>query len=335
MIDALLHTKRLAAVSAEAGAAEAAGHSAVWVSETGNDPFLHSYAAATATSSAEVGTAIAVAFARSPMTVAQTAWQLADVSGGRFRLGLGSQVKAHVERRFSMPWGRPVEQMRDFVEALRAIWDSWRAGGRLHHEGPYYRHTLMAPFWVPEPHDHAIPVWLAAVGPAMLALAGEVCDGVLLHPFATRAYDEDVVLPALQKGLAAAGRTLDRFGVSRPLFMVMGDNDAELEERRREACRQIAFYASTRAYQPVLDSVGYGALQPELAALAARGAWDAMADLVDGEVLNHFAVVGRPEDMPDLAARHLTPFVTRTASYFGWPVSDPDRLSEIVGRFRP
>ncbi len=335
MIDALLHTKRLAAVGAEAAAAEATGHSAVWVSETGNDPFLHSHAAATATSSAEIGTAIAVAFARSPMTVAQTAWQLADVSGGRFRLGLGSQVKAHVERRFSMPWGRPVEQMRDFVEALRAIWDSWRTGGRLHHEGPYYRHTLMAPFWVPEPHDHTIPVWLAAVGPAMLALAGEVCDGVLLHPFATRAYDEAVVLPALQKGLATSGRTLDGFGVSRPLFMVMGDDDAELEERRREACRQIAFYASTRAYQPVLDSVGYGALQPELAALAARGAWDAMADLVDGEVLNHFAVVGRPEDMPDLAARHLTPFVTRTASYFGWPVSDPDRLSEIVGRFLP
>src|SRR5205823_3046264 len=208
-----------------------------------------------ATSTAEIGTAIAVAFARSPMTVAQTAWQLADVSGGRFRLGLGSQVKAHIERRFSMAWGRPVEQMRDFLDALAAIWESWRTGGRLQHEGPYYRHTLMAPFWVPEPHDHPIPVWLAGVGPAMLALAGERCDGVLLHPFATRAYDEAVVLPALQKGLAASGRTLDDFGVSRPVFMVMGDTDAELAERRRDACRQIAFYASTRAYQPVRDAI--------------------------------------------------------------------------------
>jgi alkanesulfonate monooxygenase SsuD/methylene tetrahydromethanopterin reductase-like flavin-dependent oxidoreductase (luciferase family) len=167
----------------------------------------------------------------------------------------------------------------------------------------------------------------------MLALAGERCDGVLLHPFATRAYDEAVVLPALQKGLAASGRTLDDFGVSRPVFMVMGDTKAELAERRREACGQIAFYASTRAYQPVLDAIGYGALQPELAALAARGEWEAMADLVDGEVLGHFAVVGRPEDMPDLARQHLAPFVTRTASYFGWPVSDPERLGEIVGRF--
>ncbi|HMC80776.1 MAG TPA: TIGR03617 family F420-dependent LLM class oxidoreductase, partial [Acidimicrobiia bacterium] len=296
MIDALVHTKRLAAIGAEAAAAEAAGHGAVWVSETGNDPFLHSHAAAVATSTAEIGTAIAVAFARSPMTVAQTAWQLADVSGGRFRLGLGSQVKAHIERRFSMPWGRPVEQMRDFLDALSAIWESWRTGGRLQHEGPYYRHTLMAPFWVPEPHDHPIPVWLAGVGPAMLALAAERCDGVLLHPFATRAYDEAVVLPALQKGLAASGRTLDDFGVSRPVFMVMGDNEAELAERRRDACRQIAFYASTRAYQPVLDGIGYGALQPELAALAARGEWEAMADLVDGEVLDHFAAVGQPED---------------------------------------
>jgi len=143
-----------------------------------------------------------------------------------------------------------------------------------------------------------------------------------------------VVLPALQKGLAASGRTLDDFGVSRPVFMVMGDTEAELAERRRDACRQIAFYASTRAYQPVLDAIGYGALQPELAGLAARGHWDAMADLVDGEVLDHFAVVGRPEDMPDRARRHLAPFVTRTASYFGWPVADPERLGEIVGRFR-
>lgn len=230
MIDALVHTKWLVAIGAEAAAAEAAGHGAVWVSETGNDPFLHSYAAATSTNSAEIGTAIAVAFARSPMTVAQTAWQLADVSGGRFRLGLGSQVKAHIERRFSMRWGRPVEQMRDFLDALSAIWESWRTGERLQHEGPYYRHTLMAPFWVPEPHDYPIPVWLAGVGPAMLALAGERCAGVLLHPFATRAYDEAVVLPALQKGLAARGRTIDDFGVSRPVFMVMGDTEAELTE---------------------------------------------------------------------------------------------------------
>lgn len=332
-IDALIHTKRLALIGSEAGAAERAGHSTVWMSETGNDPFLHSHAAAVATAACGIGTAVAVAFARSPMTVAQTAWQLADVSGGRFRLGLGSQVRAHVEKRFSMPWGKPVEQMRDYLEALAAIWSSWRTGGRLHHDGPYYRHTLMAPFWVPEPHEHPIPVWLAGVGPSMLALAGELCSGVLLHPFSNQAYDESVVRPALEKGASASGRSLAGLEVSRPVFMVMGDTDEELASRVREARQQVAFYASTPSYRPVLDAVGLGEVQNRLAERAARREWDQLADSVTDEVLSHFAVVGRPEEMPDLVRAHLGPLVTRTSSYFGWPGVEPDRLREILARF--
>lgn len=334
-IDTILHTKRLGEVGDLAARAEQVGHHAVWVTEEGTDPLLHAYAASLATRRATTGTAITVAFARSPMTVAQTAWQLAGAADGRFVLGLGSQVKAHVERRYSMPWGRPVAQMRDYLTALSAIWSSWRTGERLRHEGEYYTHTLMAPFWNPEPHDHHIPVWLAAVGPMMVELAGELCDGVLLHPFSTPAYDDTVIRPALERGLARSGRTLADIEVSRPLFMVMGDDDQAIEQRRREAARQLGFYASTKAYLPVLDAVGLGELQPRLADLARAQEWEQMAGLLDHEALEHFAVIGRPERMPELTQKHLGGFITRTSSYSGWPVDDPDRLREILVRFDP
>jgi probable F420-dependent oxidoreductase len=267
------------------------------------------------------------------MTVAQTAWQIAEAADGRFVLGLGSQVKAHVERRYSMPWGRQVEQMRDYLQALSAIWGAWRTGERLQHEGAYYTHTLSAPFWLPEPHDHAIPVWLAAVGPRMVELAGELCDGVMLHPFSNPVYDEAVVLPALERGLAKSGRTLADVEVSRPLFMVMGDDDETLERRRRDAGRQLGFYASTKAYLPVLEAVGLAELQPELSGLARAQEWDRMAGVAADQLLEHFAVIGRPEQMPDLAHEHLSKFITRTSSYSGWPIEDPERLRGILARF--
>jgi probable F420-dependent oxidoreductase len=332
-IDTILHTKRLGEVGELAARAERAGHHAVWVTEEGTDPLLHAYAASLATEHCRTGTAITVAFARSPMTVAQTAWQLSEASGGRFVLGLGSQVKAHVERRYSMPWVKPVGQMRDYLTALSAIWSSWRTGERLRHEGEYYTHTLMAPFWNPEPHEHHIPVWLAAVGPMMVELAGELCDGVLLHPFSNPAYDDTVIRPALERGLARSGRTLADIEVSRPLFMVMGDDDQAIEQRRRGAARQLGFYASTRAYLPVLEAVGLGDIQPRLAELARAQEWEQMAGLLDQEALEHFAVIGRPEQMPELTRKHLSGFITRTSAYSGWPVDDPDRLTGILAGF--
>jgi probable F420-dependent oxidoreductase len=332
-IDTILHTKRLSEVGGLAARAEHAGHHAVWVTEEGTDPLLHAHAASLATARCQTGTAITVAFARSPMTVAQTAWQLSEASGGRFVLGLGSQVKAHVERRYSMPWGKSVGQMRDYLTAMAAIWSSWRTGERLNHEGEYYTHNLMAPFWRPEPHEHHIPVWLAAVGPKMVELAGELCDGVLLHPFSNPAYDDTVIRPALERGLARSGRTLADIEVSRPLFMVMGDDEQTFQQRRRDAGRQLGFYASTKAYLPVLEAVGLGDLQPQLADLARRQEWDQMAGLLDHEALEHFAVIGQPEQMPELTRKHLSGFITRTSAYSGWPVEDPDRLREILGRF--
>lgn len=332
-IDVTLLEKDLRKAGELAREAEQVGHAAIWATETGCDPFLQAYAALAATERATVGTAIAVAFARTPMTVAYSAWNLAQASGGRFVLGLGTQVKPHVERRYSMPWGKPVAQMREFVLATRAVWESWRTGEPLSHEGEYYTHTLMSPFWAPAPQDATIPVHLAAVGPRMVEMAGEVADGVLLHTFTNAAYLDTVTWPSLAKGLASSGRTGQRLEVSLPLFMVMGDTEDEIEERRRSTAKQLAFYASTPSYRPVLEAVGYGDLQPELTALSKRRAWDEMTSLVSREVLDLFAITGRPEEMAGLARAHLGDRVTRVTSYSGWPVTDRDRLTEILAGF--
>ena len=316
-----------------AARAEGVGHDAAWATEAGHDPFLQAYSAIERTTSIDIGTAIAVAFARTPMTVAYSAWNLAQASDGRFTLGLGSQIKPHIEKRYSMPWGKPVAQMREFLVALDAIWTSWRTGEPLDHRGEYYTHRLMSPFWVPSPHEHRIPVYLAAVGPRMTELAGERCDGILMHAFTNRPFLESVALPALDRGIATAGKTTADVEVSLPLFMIMGDTDEELATRRHDAAQQLAFYASTPAYAPVLEAVGYGDVQPELTQLSKRGEWDAMADLFDDELLGHFAIIGAPEQMPELSRQHVGPRVQRTSSYFGWPIDDPDRLRSILDRF--
>lgn len=333
-IDTTLIEKDLLLSGELALAAERSGLDSVWCAETGLDVFLQAYEVCRRTETVCVGTAIAVALARNPMTVAYSAWNLADVSNGRFTLGLGSQVKAHVERRFSMPWTKPVGQMREFVMALRAIWASWATGERLSFEGEHYRHTLMSPFWAPKPHEHTIPIHLAAVGPKMVETAAEVADGLLLHAFTNPSYMETVTYPAIDAGLARAGRTAEDLDVSIPLFMAMGDTDEQVETRRAKVAGQVAFYASTPSYRPVLDAIGYGDLQPELTAMSKAGQWDRMAALVTGEILDHFAISGRPEDMPRLARAHLGVRARRTSSYYGWPVEDPDRLRTIFADFR-
>jgi probable F420-dependent oxidoreductase len=331
--DISLMEKDLRTAGRLAAQAERAGFGGVWCTETGVDPFLQAYEAISRTTHTTVGTAIAVALARNPMTVAYSAWNLADVSDGRFVLGLGSQVRAHIERRYSMPWHKPVDQMREFVLATRAIFRAWRTGERLDFEGDHYTHTLMAPFWVPSPHDHEIPIWVAAVGPRMMEMAGYAADGVLLHTFTNAAYLEATAFPALDAGFAAGDRNREPLEMSIPLFMIMGDTEDELAERRAEVVKQLAFYASTPSYRPVLEAVGYGDLQPELTSLSKRGEWDQMASLVDDELLGHFAVTGTPEQMPKLARDHLGPRVQRVTSYFGWTISDPDRLQAILAGF--
>lgn len=333
-IDTTLVEKNLLLSGERALSAEAAGLDRVWCTETGIDVFLQAYEVARQTERIDVGTAIAVALARNPMTVAYTAWSIADVSDGRFTLGLGSQVKSHIERRFSMPWDRPVDQMREFVLALRAIWDSWRTGERLIFEGEHYSHTLMNDFWAPKQHDHRIPIHLAAVGPKMVEAAAEVADGIILHSFTNKAYLEQVTYPAIERGLARSGRTMADLEISIPLFMIMGDTAEELTKRREQVAMQLAFYASTPSYMPVLDAIGMADLQPELTTLSKSGNGNHALEIVPAEMIDQFAVQGRPEDMPRLAKRHLGERVTRTSSYYGWPSVDADRLGSIAAGFR-
>lgn len=334
LIDQSLIGQVSRAAGPNAAAAERAGFDGVWATESVTDGFLQALSAVLATERVSVGTAIVVAFARNPMTTAYNAWDLAAASEGRFVLGMGTQVKAHIERRFAMPWSDPVDRMRDYVGALRAIFHCWRTGERLAYEGPYYRHTLMNPVFTPPRHDHAIPIAVAAVGPRMTELAGEVCDGVILHGMTTVAYLDGTTLPALERGLTASGRRRDDVFVSLPVFMVMGDTDEELAVQRAKAVDQIAFYASTPAYRPVLDSIGYGDLQPELQALTRANRWSEMGSLIDDTLFDAIAFTGAPEDMPRLVRERLGSRIDRTSSYFGWPEMEPERLAAILEGFR-
>ena len=280
-----------------AAAREADGYDGLWVSEAGHDPFLQILQAVQGTRRATVGTAIAVAFGRTPLTIAHAAYDLARHSQGRFVLGLGSQVKPHIERRFSMPWSRPAARMREFVLALRAIWDTWQGKGRLAFDGDFYTHTLMTPFFSPEAHPYGPPpVFLAGVGERMTEVAGEVGDGFFVHPFTTRAYFDEVTRPALVRGRMLAGTSaLDGFTIAGPTFVATGRDEDELSEAVRGTRAQIAFYASTPAYRAVLELHGRGELGPELTKRSKEGRWPELGDLVDDELLHEFAVVGEPE----------------------------------------
>ncbi|MFI7611434.1 TIGR03617 family F420-dependent LLM class oxidoreductase [Nonomuraea terrae] len=284
----------LAAAGRFAAWAEEAGFDAVTSAEVDHDPFLPLALAAPATSRIRLTTGIAVAFARTPMTLAYVAHDLQSLSGGRFVLGLGTQTKPHITRRFGMPWSHPAARMREYVTALRAIWDDWNHGREVRHEGEYYRHTLMTATFRPPPHGHGDPpIHLAAVGPLMTRLAGEVADGLIPHGFSTERYFREVTVPALEEGLERAGRDRAEVTVHCPGFVhVFG---AE-EDRERQMLRgRIAFYGSTPAYKGVLALHGWEELHERLHALSVRpeaDRWERMADLVDDEVLDTFCVSG-------------------------------------------
>jgi probable F420-dependent oxidoreductase len=298
-------------VAEVARAAEASGVSGLWTAETRHDPFLPLVAAAGATRRLELGTAVAVAFARSPTAVASTAWDLARLSSGRFRLGLGTQVRAHVERRFGMAWsGRPVAQLREYVAVLRAAWSAWETGSRPSFRGEFYQLTLMTPFFDPGPIEHPeVPVYLAGVGPAMTHLAGEVADGQIVHPLHSRAYLADVVLPALAEGAAAAGRA--RAAVTIAASVITAGDEAQVARARQS----IGFYASTPTYRPVLEHHGWGAIADALAAHARHGRWDEMAALVTDEMLDAFAAVAAPSELRAALERRADGLIDRVAPY--------------------
>ena len=293
---------------ARAAALEEAGYDGGHTAETTHDAFLPLVLAAQATERLELGTSIAVAFARTPMTMAIVANDLQVASKGRLVLGLGSQIKPHIERRFSMPWSHPAPRMREYVLAMRAIWASWHDGTKLDFKGDFYTHTLMTPFFSPGPSPYGSPkVWLAAVGQRMTEVAGEVADGVILHGFTTERYVREVTLPALERGFARAGRGRDGFEVSGPMFVVSGTSDEEWAAARQGTKQQIAFYGSTPAYRPVLELHGWGDVGDELNTMSKRGEWVEMGELITDDILDAFAVVAEPDDVaPKLRARFGT-----------------------------
>jgi probable F420-dependent oxidoreductase len=303
-------------VGAAARTAEDMGYDGVWSSETRQDPFMPLVLAAEHTERVALGTSIVVAFARNPMTTASSAWALNAFSGGRFILGLGSQIKPHIERRYSMPWSHPAPRMREFILAMRAIWDSWQNGTKLDFRGEFYTHTLMTPFFNPGPNDFGAPkVFLAAVGEGMTTVAAEVADGMLVHGFTTERYLREVTVPTVKRVLTGRGLDLRDFQLSYPAFVVTGDSGVDLAEAERATKKQIAFYASTPAYRPVLELHGWGDLQPELTALSKQGEWEKMGTLITDEIVDAFAVRGRPEEIPGYLERRFGDLVDRISLY--------------------
>ncbi|SHH60746.1 LLM class F420-dependent oxidoreductase [Streptomyces sp. 3214.6] len=323
-VDGKLNVWGTAEVVEEAKHHEKAGYDGLWASESKHDPFLPLLLAAEHTDRLEVGTAIAVAFARSPMQLAYTAHDLQTYSGGRFSLGLGSQIKPHIERRFSMPWSRPAARMREYVSALHAIWAAWNEGERLNFRGDFYSHTLMSPFFSPPPATGGAPkVFVAAVGEAMTRVAGEVADGLLAHGFTTERYLREVTLPTVGAGLASSARTRADFSVSHLLLTATGRTEEEMARAIDGTRGQIAFYGSTPAYRGVLELHGWGELGDELHALSTsrrEDKWEAMTRLVDDEVLHTFAVVAEPERVAAEIRRRYGSLVDRVSFYTAYEI---------------
>jgi probable F420-dependent oxidoreductase len=312
---------------------EAAGYAGAFVAETAHDPFMPLAIAAEHTSRIELGTSIAVAFSRNPMTLANIGWDLQAWSKGRFILGLGSQIKPHITKRFSMPWSSPAARMREMITAIRAIWDTWENGTPLAFRGDFYTHTLMTPMFSPNRAELAgfgpPKIFLAGVGELMTEVAGEVCDGFICHAFTTERYLREVTIPALRRGREKAGKTMEGFEICGPGFVVTGNDEAEMEAAAVGTRRQIAFYGSTPAYRGVLEMHGWGDLQDELNVLSKRGEWEEMGRRISDEVLAEFAVVAEPEGVaPAIKARYGD--VVSRLSFYAPYKSNPERWAKVL-----
>ena len=286
-------------VAAAARAVEQAGYDGIMTLENRHDPFLPLAIAATTTSRVELATGIAISFLRSPMSAANLAWDLHEASAGRFALGLGTQIRAHNEKRFSVPWSPPAPRMREYIEALRAIWRAWKYGEKLNYVGDHYRFTLMIPNFVPESSGQLpLPaVTLAAVGPAMLRVAAETADGVRLHPFCTRKYLTDTVLPIVTKGLKRVSRRRENFEVAGGGFIATGQDDEAVAAAAAWVRYRIAFYGSTPAYWPVLEAHDLGDLGRKLNQMTKQGDWGNIAAEISDDTLRLFAAVGRHDEI--------------------------------------
>lgn len=324
----------LSAVGAQAAELEQMGYAGIMTAETAHDPFFPLLVAAQNTERVELMTSIAVAFARTPMVLANIGHDLNAYSKGRFVLGLGSQIRPHITKRFSMPWSSPAARMREFILAMRAIWANWHEGTALEFTGKFYTHTLMTPMFTPTDVDYGAPkVFLAAVGPKMTEVAGEVADGMIVHAFTTEQYLRDVTLPAIERGMAKSGRARQDFEISYPVFVVTGQNEEEMKAAEVATAKQIAFYGSTPAYRPVLESINAGELQDELNKMSKQGRWDEMGTLITPDILREFAVVGEPKDIAQQIKGRYGDIVDRTsAAYATMPREDRMQIiAELSG----
>lgn len=323
-------------VPARARKLEDEGYDGLFTLDTTVDPFFALLLGAEHTRRLELMTGVAIAFARSPMTLALQSWNLQRFSQGRMILGLGSQVRAHVENRFSMPWGPPAAKMRELILAIRAIWDCWGRGAPLNFRGQYYKHTLMTPVFNPGPIAYPDPkIYLGAFGPKMAAVAGEVADGLYVHPFITMKFLRDVQLPALKEGLARRGKSLANFDMPAMIMTISGRNDSEIAAADLAIRKLIAFYGSTPAYHSVLALHGWTELGPTLNLMSKQGRWDEMTALITDDMIEAFAVKGRPEDIADrIAARcgGLIDRVTLYAPYTAHPSLWPPVVKALQGK---
>lgn len=320
-----------------ASEASALGYDGFFTAETQYDPFLPLTHAASTEADLEFGTAIAVAFPRSPTVMAMTAWDLARQTKGKFMIGLGTQVKGHIVRRFSSYWaGKPAPQLREYIEAMRAVWDSWQNGAPLKYEGEFYNLSLMTPFFNPGPIPHGdVPVYIAGVGPYLSALAGEICDGFHVHPFHTVAYLDDVVLPNMEKAALSAGRGLDDVERVTTVFIMTGNNDDEIAQSMEPVRQQVSFYASTPSYRSVLEASGWD-FGRELTAMSKRGEWDKMPAAVPDDALEQVGVIAPIDKLADAIKDRYGDRVQRVGFYTlgSTLMTDHDALAQVIAQLQ-
>ncbi len=320
--------------AAAAQKAEDMGFDALWTAETSHDPFFPLVLAAEHTKRIKLGTSIAVAFPRSPMVLAQIGWDLQAQSGGRFILGLGTQVKGHNERRFGVKWEHPGPKLREMIQMIHAIWDCWQNGTRPSFAGTFYNFTLMTPFFNPGPIDYPRPaIYIAGVNEYMCRLAGELCDGFHVHPFHSIKYLDEVVLPNIQRGLEKAGRTRSDISMSSTVFVLTGENRKEIEAAKGPVRQQISFYASTPAYAGVLEAHGWGEAARRLTEKSKRGDWSGMAEEITDEMLEVYTLTATYDELADKVKQKYRGYLDRVAFYFPFASGNRERWSRLVAAF--
>lgn len=327
--DVTINPDDLNAIPELAKIIEDAGFDGIWTPETSHNPFLPLSLGAVSTQRVNLGTAIAIAFARSPMVTAHLAWDLAAQSKGRFILGLGTQIKAHITRRFGMEWGQPGPRLRDYILALKAIWETWQTNVPLNYRGEFYKHTLMTPFFQPVPLENPhIPIYIAGVNEYLCRLAGELCDGFHVHPFHTVEYLKDFIVPNVQAGAEKAGRSRADVALTCAIFVVTGKNQREIEDDKAAIKSQIAFYASTPSYRPVLEHHGLGDLQDRLGQYTREGRWLEMYELISDELLDKVAVVAPYEDLAQAVQERYAGLLDRIGYYMPYVAGSQAELWE-------